>query len=216
MSEWTDPAVIASCIGSAGAVLAAGAAVWYTIVTKGLLRTTADNTAVTRAIFEAAERPYVGMDEARLNARNATTASLFVKLKNHGSVPAHNVRTRVRVDLDGAVIAEKSIEEGITLFPGDNIHIHVPLQHDLLPAFTTTFAQELGENRMNLDLRTQYTGPGLTGQGGNRNIIFRIPTPVFGSGLIEARLGHPGQHERRGIQQKGVGHLRPPQRALER
>jgi CxxC motif-containing protein (DUF1111 family) len=29
-------------------------------------------------------------------------------------------------------------------------------------------------------------GNPLTGQGGNRNIIFRIPTPVFGSGLIEA------------------------------
>ena len=30
------------------------------------------------------------------------------------------------------------------------------------------------------------TGNSLTGQGGNRNIIFRIPTPVFGAGLIEA------------------------------
>jgi CxxC motif-containing protein (DUF1111 family) len=29
-------------------------------------------------------------------------------------------------------------------------------------------------------------GQPLTGQGGNRNIIFRIPTPVFGAGLIEA------------------------------
>ena len=29
-------------------------------------------------------------------------------------------------------------------------------------------------------------GNPLTGQGGNRNIIFRIPTPTFGSGLIEA------------------------------
>jgi CxxC motif-containing protein (DUF1111 family) len=29
-------------------------------------------------------------------------------------------------------------------------------------------------------------GNPLTGQGGNRNIIFRIPTPLFGSGLIEA------------------------------
>lgn len=29
-------------------------------------------------------------------------------------------------------------------------------------------------------------GNGLTGQGGNRNIIFRIPTPVFGAGLFEA------------------------------
>src|SRR3984885_2686851 len=28
-------------------------------------------------------------------------------------------------------------------------------------------------------------GNPLTGQGGNRNVIFRIPTPVFGTGLIE-------------------------------
>ena len=30
------------------------------------------------------------------------------------------------------------------------------------------------------------TGKPLTGQGGNPNIIFRIPTPAFGAGLIEA------------------------------
>ena len=29
-------------------------------------------------------------------------------------------------------------------------------------------------------------GNSVTGQGGNRNIVFRIPTPVFGAGLIEA------------------------------
>src|SRR5215470_4711235 len=29
-------------------------------------------------------------------------------------------------------------------------------------------------------------GNPITGRGGNRNIIFRIPTPVFGAGLIEA------------------------------
>jgi CxxC motif-containing protein (DUF1111 family) len=29
-------------------------------------------------------------------------------------------------------------------------------------------------------------GNPLTGQGGNRNVIFRIPTPLFGAGLIEA------------------------------
>src|SRR6202034_3470731 len=29
-------------------------------------------------------------------------------------------------------------------------------------------------------------GNPVTGQGGNSNVIFRIPTPVFGAGLIEA------------------------------
>lgn len=32
----------------------------------------------------------------------------------------------------------------------------------------------------------QPYGNQVTGQGGNPNIIFRIPTPVFGAGLIEA------------------------------
>jgi hypothetical protein len=32
----------------------------------------------------------------------------------------------------------------------------------------------------------QPAGNPLTGQGGNPNIIFRIPTPVFGAGLIES------------------------------
>jgi CxxC motif-containing protein (DUF1111 family) len=29
-------------------------------------------------------------------------------------------------------------------------------------------------------------GNALSGQGGNRNVVFRIPTPIFGAGLIEA------------------------------
>jgi CxxC motif-containing protein (DUF1111 family) len=29
-------------------------------------------------------------------------------------------------------------------------------------------------------------GNPITGQGGNRNVVFRVPTPVFGAGLIEA------------------------------
>jgi CxxC motif-containing protein (DUF1111 family) len=32
----------------------------------------------------------------------------------------------------------------------------------------------------------QPAGNPLTGRGGNRNIVFRIPTPLFGAGLIEA------------------------------
>jgi CxxC motif-containing protein (DUF1111 family) len=32
----------------------------------------------------------------------------------------------------------------------------------------------------------RHAGNPLTGQDGNRNISFRIPTPIFGAGLIEA------------------------------
>jgi hypothetical protein len=160
MSRWTDPAVLASGISAAAALIAAAAAVWYTIITRRLLRTTADNTAVTRAIFEAAQRPYVGVEELRLNSKEATSGSLFAKLKNHGSVPAHKVNAKLRVELDGTVISDKSIEQGIALFPGDHIHVHVPLQHELLAAFTTTFSDSLDVDRMNVKIVVEYSGPG--------------------------------------------------------
>jgi CxxC motif-containing protein (DUF1111 family) len=48
-----------------------------------------------------------------------------------------------------------------------------------------------GRSDVSSDCRIQQpvftpAGNGLTGQGGNPNIIFRIPTPVLGAGLIEA------------------------------
>jgi hypothetical protein len=160
MSQWTDPTILASCISAAAALTAAGAAVWYAIITRGLLRATAENTAVTRAIFEAAQRPYVGVEELRLNSKDATSGSLFAKLKNHGSVPAHKANVKLRVDLDGTIISDKSIEQGIALFPGDNIHVHVPLQNELLAAFTTTFSDSLCVERINVTVSVEYSGPG--------------------------------------------------------
>jgi CxxC motif-containing protein (DUF1111 family) len=53
--------------------------------------------------------------------------------------------------------------------------------HDL---FVITGSSNAGEcNIAQPDFRPD--GNALTGQGGNPNIVFRIPTPVFGAGLIE-------------------------------
>ena len=61
-------------------------------------------------------------------------------------------------------------------------------------------------------------GNPLTGQGGNPNIIFRIPTPVFGAGLIEAIPDSAilANMQANAVGEGGDGHLRPPQRAPER
>ena len=59
-------------------------------------------------------------------------------------------------------------------------------------------------------------GTPLTGQGGNPNIIFRIPTPVFGAGLIEAipdsailanMHSHPSEKSAMGISGHANSHL---------
>jgi CxxC motif-containing protein (DUF1111 family) len=54
--------------------------------------------------------------------------------------------------------------------------------HDL---FTVTGRADAGSCSI---AQPSFGTPGnpLTGQGGNRNVVFRIPTPTFGAGLIEA------------------------------
>ncbi len=78
-------------------------------------------------------------------------------ITQHGPVREARFKRSSNGVSDGEVHADFVIT-GRTDAPGCNI-----TQPDFLPA-----------------------GDPLTGQGGNRNIIFRIPTPVFGAGLIES------------------------------
>ena len=54
------------------------------------------------------------------------------------------------------------------------------------------------EARVSRSRTFQPAGNPLTGQGGNRNIVFRIPTPLFGAGSdrSDSGLRHPRQSER--------------------
>ena len=54
--------------------------------------------------------------------------------------------------------------------------------HDL---FVITGRSDAGSCRI-AQPNFEPAGNALTGQGGNRNIVFRIPTPLLGAGLIEA------------------------------
>ena len=60
--------------------------------------------------------------------------------------------------------------------------------------------------------------PDFAAEAARNNVVFRIPTPVFGAGLIEAIpdteiLQEPGQ---RGVSQAAARHSRPTQRAVVR
>jgi CxxC motif-containing protein (DUF1111 family) len=72
--------------------------------------------------------------------------------------PIREARFKVSNGAADGSVHDLFVITGRTDAPGCNI-----AQYDFLPA-----------------------GDPLTGQGGNANIIFRIPTPVFGAGLIEA------------------------------
>ncbi len=61
-------------------------------------------------------------------------------------------------------------------------------------------------------------GNPLTGQGGNSNIIFRIPTPVFGAGLIEAIPDSAilANMQANASQKSGLGYFRARERTPKR
>jgi hypothetical protein len=96
----------------------------------------------------------------RLHAKTPESASLFAKLKNHGTVPAHNMSVRMAVFLDSNGVAEEQMKQRITLFPADDIHFHVPIHHESLPAFTTTFSGSSAVQRLNVKVWIEYEGPG--------------------------------------------------------
>jgi len=102
-----------------------------------------------------------------------------------GSSPAKNPLPEVAV-LDGAknglpwfIVPDGPIREARFKKSNGNGDGEV---HDLF--VITGRADAPGCNIAQFDF--QPAGNPLTGQGGNPNIIFRIPTPVFGAGLIEA------------------------------
>ncbi|HYX30309.1 MAG TPA: hypothetical protein VE863_17345 [Pyrinomonadaceae bacterium] len=73
-------------------VVIAVATVVYTFATILLFITTSRNTRITRDIFEAAHRPYIGIAEVNTTvAPNGNAVDFECAMRNFGTIPAHNV-----------------------------------------------------------------------------------------------------------------------------
>src|SRR5437867_3356201 len=81
----SDPMTVAT-------IIIAAATVVYSVLTVLLFITTVKNTSITRQIFEAAHRPYLGIPEVNTTVAPTNDAVQFeCGIRNFGSIPAHNI-----------------------------------------------------------------------------------------------------------------------------
>jgi hypothetical protein len=113
-----------------------------------------DATGVTRAIYEAANRPYLGSDGFEVH-NDPKRHSLFIRsnVKNFGSVPATGDLTW-KWSVDGK---EQQAEGGVPrksviVFPGQSVHTDIQFGLDLYDAI------EQGRSMISVRIVSKYRG----------------------------------------------------------
>ena len=111
-----DPIAVAS-------VVIAGATVVNLVISLWLWQATADSADVTRRIFEAANRPYVGIENIEANKDEKTHRLFFiVRTKNFGTVPAEQFDNNMQIFLGDDLVPTQGVpDKPKILFPGQAI-----------------------------------------------------------------------------------------------
>jgi hypothetical protein len=100
---YKDPLTVAT-------IVIAVATVAYFISTMLLWRETRDSVRITRDMFEASHRPYIGLT-AISHTISDEKATFTVRYKNAGSVPARDFKVGVQVVANGIVVPQGAREE---------------------------------------------------------------------------------------------------------
>ena len=75
----------------------------------------------TKRIYEASNRPYVGVEYACIKNRRPDGVNVEVLIKNSGSILATNIRYRFEIILGGVTVCDFESEEFVTLPPQASI-----------------------------------------------------------------------------------------------
>lgn len=94
-------------------------------VSFGLWWSTRDSVDVARHVFEAANRPYVGLEQfATPNDRDKKTLNITAAIKNFGTAPAEKTEVKWEISLNGTVQKAKGTPANpATLMPGATIYL---------------------------------------------------------------------------------------------
>jgi hypothetical protein len=157
-SRWKDPIVWAT-------VTIAIATVVNISISKGMWEVTKENTEISRKVFEASFRPYVGAPKAlALRTKNEKgeylrALTVEMEIKNFGQVPAYNFEVITwRGLLDGIETHETSGLGGLgvkptLLLPASSRFVHVFVRGDPYSKVVS------GQARLEIELELQYTDP---------------------------------------------------------
>ncbi|BDV43604.1 hypothetical protein GURASL_25270 [Geotalea uraniireducens] len=92
--KWNDPITLATIVIAAATVINVGAALWVSIKTS-------EYTEITKNIYNASNRPYIGIESFEVNKDDNKHILINVHYKNFGTVPASNVKVNYDMLLDG-------------------------------------------------------------------------------------------------------------------
>ena len=107
-------------------VVIASATVVNLFVSCGLWISTKDSVDVTRAIFETANRPYVGLQGVGIvpDSDKSGGVSIVETIRNFGTVPAYNFDATWEVSLGGEVLPGTRVPQNrSTLSPGNSVSL---------------------------------------------------------------------------------------------
>jgi len=136
-------------------IVIAVATVVYSVLTLLLFITTSRNTSITREIFEASHRPYLGIPEINTTIAPSGNAVHFeCGIQNFGSIPAHNIEmTAGDLAINGAAVNLRAGEFGkFSIFPTSHHFFHTDI-HDAPNAATV-----LQFSRVELRISLRYEG----------------------------------------------------------
>src|SRR5712664_4923322 len=113
MRWFHDPLAVATSVATIVIALATLASLW---ISNRMWRVTGKYTEITKNIFEASSRPYIGVTKLSMKAKEAGFNPLpvfefDVTYKNVGSVPALELRRSVTIMVDGEALPPITPEE---------------------------------------------------------------------------------------------------------
>lgn len=157
-SKWKEPIVWAT-------VAIAIATVVNIFISMGMWEVTRENTEISRKVFEASFRPYVGAPKAvALRMKNEKGEYLRaylieMEIKNFGQVPAYNFEVLTWRGLLDGIEAHKTTGLGglgvkpTLLLPTSSRFVHVLVRDDSYSKVVS------GQARLEIELELQYTDP---------------------------------------------------------
>jgi hypothetical protein len=145
--QWTrDPIALSTTVIAAATVV-------NLFVSVGLYISTARSANTARKVFEAANRPYLGVNA--VNARfDSNGVEITLSVRNYGTAPAEESDVDWDVMLNGAPQFGITVRrKPTTLFPGEEVDLRADIGPEAIPQIIN------GNLALTLVVRASYKGP---------------------------------------------------------
>jgi hypothetical protein len=147
-ASWDDPVTVATVVVAIFTVVSV-------IVSAFMWSETREQARISREIFEAAHRPYIGITElsGAMSIQGKVHGWVTVLIKNSGSVPAYRLKILWRLSIGDIVLPDtKTAERVMVLLPDD------PTRITLDYYFSQDYMEKLNGAPLDILVTIKYKG----------------------------------------------------------